>query len=120
MSPTASSCSSDIAASTTTFGASTSKKTYASEPSSSSTAAFVHHRDALAERHRLDLVVRDVDGRHAEPRVQLLQRRPHRHAQLRVEVGQRLVHQEPLWLADDRAAHRHALLLAAGELARAP
>jgi hypothetical protein len=28
------------------------------------------HRHPLAERHRLDLVVRDVDRGHAEPRVQ--------------------------------------------------
>ena len=32
--------------------------------------AVAHHGDALAERHRLDLVVRDVDGRRAEARVQ--------------------------------------------------
>ena len=37
---------------------------------------------------------------------------------LRVEVGQRLVEQEDLRLAHQRAAHRDALALAAGELAR--
>ena len=43
---------------------------------------------------------------------------PHLHAQRRVEVGERLVEQERLGLAHDRAADRDALALAAGELAR--
>ena len=42
----------------------------------------------------------------------------HLHAKLRVEVRERLVHEEDLWLAHDRAPHRHALALAAGQLAR--
>ena len=79
-----------------------------------------HHRDALAERHRLGLVVRDVDRRHAEPRVELGERRAHADAELRVEVRERLVHQERPRLAHDRAAHRDALALPAGELRRAP
>jgi hypothetical protein len=81
-------------------------------------AAVAHHRDPLAERHRLGLVVRDVDGCHPEPRVQLRERRAHADAELRVEVRERLVHQERLRLADDRAAHRDTLPLAAGELRR--
>ena len=40
------------------------------------------------------------------------------HAQLRVEVGERLIHQEDGWLADDRAPKGDALALAAGELLR--
>ena len=72
-----------------------------------------------AERHRLDLVVRDVDGRDAEPPVQLRERGAHADAELRVEVRERLVEQERLRLANDRAAHRDALPLAAGELRRA-
>jgi hypothetical protein len=40
------------------------------------------------------------------------------HAQRRVEVRQRLVEQERLRLANDRAADRDALALAAGEFAR--
>ena len=77
-----------------------------------------HHRDPVAERHRLHLVVRDVDGRDAEPVVQLLQLGAHLHAQLRVQVRQRLVQQEHLRLAHERAAHRHALALAARQLPR--
>ena len=41
---------------------------------------------------------------------------PHLHAQLRVEVGQRLVEQEDLRVAHDGAADRHALALAARKL----
>ena len=41
--------------------------------------------------------------------------RAHLHAQLRVEVRERLVHQERLRVADDRPPHRHTLSLTAGE-----
>ena len=80
--------------------------------------ALAHDGDAVAHRHRLDLVVRDVDRRHAEVVLQPRDLRAHLHAQLGVEVGERLVHQEGLRLAHDRAAHRHALALAAREVAR--
>ena len=40
----------------------------------------------------------------------------HLHAQRRVEIGQRLVEEEDLGLAHDRAADGDALALAAGEL----
>ncbi len=42
----------------------------------------------------------------------------HLHAQLRVEVRQRLVHQERGRVAHDRAAHRDPLALATGEVRR--
>jgi hypothetical protein len=62
--------------------------------------------------------VRDVDRRRLEALVQLLDLGAHLHPQLGVEVGQRLVEQEHLRIADDRAAHGDALALAAGELPR--
>jgi hypothetical protein len=74
-------------------------------------AAVAHDRDALPERHRLDLVVRDVDRRDAELLVELRERRAHADAELRVEVRERLVHEERLRLAHDRAPHRDALAL---------
>ena len=80
-------------------------------------APGVHHDHPVRERHRLDLVVRHVEARGAELPVQLLDLEAHLHAELRVEVRQRLVEQEHLRLADDRAAHRDALALAARELA---
>ena len=56
----------------------------------------------------------DVDHRGAEIVVKLGDFEPHLHAQFRVEVGQRLVEQEHLRLAHDRAADGDALALAAG------
>ena len=80
--------------------------------------SILHHHHAIAQRHGLDLVVGDVDGRGVEPVVQLLQLDAHLHAKFCVEIGQRLVEQEHLRLADDGAAERHALALPAGQLAR--
>ena len=77
-----------------------------------------HDRHALPERHRLDLVVGDVDGRHAETLVQARELGAHPDAQLRVEVRERLVHQERGRLAHDRPSHRDPLALAAGESGR--
>jgi hypothetical protein len=62
--------------------------------------------------------VRDVDRRRREVPLQPRDLRAHLHAQLRVEVRQRLVHEEGLRIADDRAAHRDALALPAGEVGR--
>ena len=80
---------------------------------------MVHDRDPVAHRHRLDLVVGDVDGGRADLLLQAADLAARLRAQLGVEVRQRLVHQEDLRLADQRAAERDALRLAAGELARA-
>ena len=78
----------------------------------------MHDGDARGERHRLDLVVGDVDGGLADAVVQLLDLGPHVDAQLGVEVGERLVEQEQRRVAHQRPAHGDALALAAGELAR--
>ena len=56
--------------------------------------AGANHRHAVAERHRLGLVVGHVDGRGAEPDCRRAISVAHLHAQLRVEVRERLVHQE--------------------------
>ena len=81
--------------------------------------AGVQHHDLVGHGHRLDLVVGDVDHRGAELLVQLGDLEPHGAAQRRVEVGERLVEEEGRGLADDGAADRDALALAAGELAGA-
>ena len=81
-------------------------------------AAVHEDGDAVGERHRLFLVVGDVDGGDAERALELAQLEAGLEAQLGVEVGERLVEQEEARLANDRARQRDALLLAAGELAR--
>ena len=50
--------------------------------------------------------------------MQFLDLGSHLHAQLRVEVRERLVEQEHGRIAHDRAPHRHALALTAGQLLR--
>ena len=61
----------------------------------------------------------DVERGRGELSLQSLDLDPHLEAELRVEVRQRLVHQERLRLPDDRARERDPLPLAAGQLARA-
>ena len=81
--------------------------------------AGVHDGDAVGERQRLDLVVRDVDHRRlAEPLMQALQLDAQLGAKLGVEVRQRLVEEEDVDVAHQRAADRDALALAAGKLRR--
>ena len=81
-------------------------------------AAAVHHHHAVGHRHRLHLIVRDVDRGRAQALVQGADFGAHRDAQLGVEVGQRLVEQEHARLAHDGPTHRDALALPAGQLAR--
>ena len=78
----------------------------------------VEHCDALSERHRLDLVVGDVERRHREPLVEPHELRSHLDPELRVEVGERLVHEEAARMPHDRAPHGHPLSLAARERPR--
>ncbi len=80
--------------------------------------AVMHDDDLVGHGHGLDLVVGHVDGGGLEALVQFLDLGAHLHAQLGVEVGQRLVEEEHLRIAHDGAAHGDALALAAGELAR--
>ena len=61
--------------------------------------------------------MRDVDGGVAVCVVQAAHLEAHLLAQIGVEIGQRLVEQQRLRLDDQRAGQRHALLLAAGQLA---
>ena len=71
-----------------------------------------------AHRHRLDLVVGHVDDGRLEALVEPRDLGAGLDAQLGVEVGERLVHQEDGRLADDRPTERDALALAAGQLLR--
>jgi hypothetical protein len=75
--------------------------------------ARAQHHDLVGQRHRLDLVVGDVDHRRADLVVQPRDLHPHLHAQLRVEVRERLVEQEHVRPAHDGAPDGHALPLPA-------
>ena len=81
-------------------------------------AAGVHDDHPLRQRHRLDLVVGDVEAGRTEAAMELLNLEAHLHAKLGVEIRQRLVEQEHGRFAHDRSAHSDALALAAGKLAR--
>src|SRR5439155_839944 len=78
----------------------------------------VHDGDAIAHGHCFDLIVGDVDRRPANALMKLLQHRAGLDAQLRVEVGERLVHEEDGGLARDRTTDRDTLALATRELLR--
>src|SRR5439155_12868514 len=80
--------------------------------------AIAHNRDTIAHGHRLDLVVRYVDRRHAEVVLKTADLGAHLHAQLCVEIRERLVHQERLRFADDRSTHRNPLALPTGKCSR--
>ena len=80
--------------------------------------AIAHDADAVGQHHRLFEVVRHMHEGDAEAAVQALQLRLQHLLQLDVERRQRLVEQQQLGRRDHRARQRHALLLAARQLAR--
>ena len=80
--------------------------------------ALVDDDDLGGERHRLDLVVGDVDGRRLELAMQPGDLDARVDAQRRVEIGERLVEEEDGRLADDRPADGDPLPLAARKVAR--
>ncbi len=80
--------------------------------------AITHDGDALSHRHRFDLIMRHVEQGDAEPCVQLDQLRAHLEAELGIEIGKRLVHQEHLRPAHDRTSEGNPLALTAGKLRR--
>ena len=80
--------------------------------------AAAHDGDAVGDRHRLFLVVRDVDGGDRQRLLQRTDLRAHADPELRVEVRQRLVEEQHAWAGDDRPRQGDALLLAARELLR--
>ena len=80
--------------------------------------ALVHHADAVGDRQRLLLVVGDVDGGDAEAALDVADILAQLDAQLRVEIGQRLVHEQQRRADRHGARQADALLLAAGHLGR--
>ena len=81
-------------------------------------AALMQHQQAVAQRHRLDLVVRHIEAGDAEAALQTADFGAHLHPQLGIEVRQRLIEQEQFGGSHDGTPHRHPLALAARELPR--
>ncbi len=77
-------------------------------------AAAIHHHDAIGKRHRLDLVMGDIDRGRLHLLVHALDLGSHLHAQLRVQIAQWLVEQKYFRITHDGTAHRNSLPLAAG------
>ena len=80
--------------------------------------AVAEHRHAVRHRHRLGLVVGDVDHGDPDLAMNALELDLHLLAQVLVERAQRLVEQEHVGVEHEAARQRHPLLLAAGQLAR--
>ncbi|MNV39841.1 hypothetical protein D3C71_1314320 [compost metagenome] len=79
-------------------------------------AALVHDHDAVRQRQRLGLVVRDQDGGGADGALDAAQFQLHFLAQLGVQVRQRFVQQQHAGPDDQRAGQGHPLLLPARHL----
>ena len=75
----------------------------------------VHHRDAVGEAERLDLVVGDEQHGDAEPPLEDLHLDAHLLAELGVEVAERLVEEQDVRLVDQRPAEREPLHLPAAQ-----
>ena len=71
----------------------------------------LEHRNPMTQRHRLNLVMGHIHRCRAQPQMQPAQLGTHRHPQLRIQVRQRLIHQERLRLTHNRATHRDPLPL---------
>lgn len=82
--------------------------------------ALVHHADAVGDRHRLLLVVRDEHRRDARLALQIADLLAHLGSQLRVERRERFVEQQHVGLDGHRPGERHALLLTSRQGARRP
>src|SRR5215207_6135262 len=80
--------------------------------------SVTQQHDAVGKRHRLDLVVGDIDHRGAKLLMQALDLAPHLIAQLRVEIAERLVKKENSRIAHDGAADRDTLALPSRKLPR--
>ena len=79
-------------------------------------APVIEHRNAVAHRQRLALIMGDIDHGDAQRFVQVLDLELHVLAQLLVQRAQRLVHQHQRRVEHQRARQGDALLLAARQL----
>src|SRR5215472_13413015 len=78
------------------------------------TAPVAHDGNAASQRHRHGLIVGDEHCRGAQICLQPGQLNAHLDPEFGVQVGERLIHEEGLGIAYDRAPYGDALPLAAG------
>jgi len=78
----------------------------------------LHDNDTGSHGHGLGLVMGNVDEGGLQALMELGDLGTHLHAELGVQVGQRLVEQEDLRVTDDGAAERNALTLTTGQSLR--
>jgi len=81
-------------------------------------AAAVEHGDSVRRRHRLRLIMGNVNRGDFEFFVQPADLEAHLLAQIRIQVAQRLVHQKNLRLHNQSPRQGHSLLLPARQLRR--
>ena len=77
-----------------------------------------HHRHAVGQRQRLDLIVGDVDHRLLQFLMDGFQIEEHLELQMRVDMAHDLVQDENRRVPDQRPAQADPLLLAAGQRPR--
>ncbi len=76
--------------------------------------ASVQDGDAVCDRDRLLLVVRDIDGGQSKLPADAANFLPHFQTQFRIQIGQWLVQEQARRPHDERSCESDALLLAAG------
>ena len=77
-----------------------------------------HHGHPIGDEQRFFLIVRDVDGGDTELLLKGADLGAEMEPHFRVEIGERLVHQQHIGLDDHGAGQHDALLLTARKLAR--
>ena len=78
----------------------------------------VDEADLRREGHRFHLIMGDIDEGRAGLQVETLQLVAHLETKLRIEVTERLIHEEHLWLRCEGTGDGNTLLLTAGKLCR--
>ena len=82
--------------------------------------SHLHQHQCVGQAFHLGHVVGDVEHRDGKALMQPFQEGQDLVPALAVERGERLVHQQQLRVGQQRAPDRHALALAAGQVARGP
>ncbi len=77
--------------------------------------AVLHNDDTVAQGHGFGLVVSHIDEGGADLLAKLNELRTHLVAELGVQIGEGLIHQHDLGVADNGPANGHPLALAAGQ-----